>query len=231
MVLSVGLAGCEKKTSTTGTTSSGATSKTATSSGVGSGSTLEGEVSTGESSESTLDLPVTTAELDTVFKENYQDALVSANGSLKNQAKFCTVRIEFREPTQIHKADQTFFFYSDDEKLKDWYWVVQFDQLAKKMRRLFAARRDYADDVQCSDASVGEPPSYSQSLTTFYASNSMQALDLSQLAKFIFTYVDGSWKVSVLNKEGMVIYSEQISTSTKAAATATATVSATAQSI
>jgi len=230
LVLSVGLVGCEKKTPTT-TTLSGTGSQTATSGSVGTGSTLGGEVS-GGSTGSTVELPVAATELDATFKKNYQDALASANGSLKNQAKFCTVLIEFREPSQVHKADQSFFFYSDDEKLKDWYWIVQFDQLNKKMRRLFAARKDYSDEVQCS-ASSTEPVSYTQSLTTFYASSTMQSLDLSQLAKFVFSYVDGSWKVSVLNKEGMTIYSEQISGSTTAttSATPTATTTGTARSI
>jgi hypothetical protein len=143
-------------------------------------------------------------QLKIVYDANFKAASQNANSSLQNTAKFCTAIIEF-PVGQISKATESFFFDSTNSALKDWYWVVQYNQLENKRLELFAAKRDFKDLV-CTTFEGGIPNlSFSEAYQSVQGSGALAAELTDSAVKTKIILSDKAWKFEVWGKDGKIL--------------------------
>lgn len=107
--------------------------------------------------------------IETQYQTNFTTATTDANQILQNKSKFCSIMVKFSD-TKVTAAGDQFFFFSSDELLTDYYWVVEFDGLnSNKKKRYFAARRDFKDEITCVTTQPKTPPSYADAFTSYLA--------------------------------------------------------------
>ena len=197
------LGGCVKKSAVTTTESpvAEATAQTEQSaSTVPPGADVQIEATAGTSSSGKSD----NDQLKIAYDNNYKAASQNANGSLQNTAKFCAVVIEF-PVGQISKATQSFYFDSTNSALKDWFWVVEFNQLENKRLELFAAKRDYKDLV-CTTFENGTPTlSFSEAYGSVQSSGALAAELTDSAVKTKIILSDKAWKFEVWGKDGKIL--------------------------
>jgi len=208
--MAVMLSGCTPKPQTT-TTPTGTTPGT-----VGSTVPATSDLGTG-----TTQTGVDQAQLEETFKKNYETAKQIAASPLKNQAQFCSALIEFGSEN-IAQADQYFFFTSPEEKLKDWYWVVYFDQVRNLRKRLFVVRKDYEGEVACITTKQLPQTTYFSAYTTFLAAGTA-GQNASLAIRTTIALKERSWKIQMIDSSGQVLSSQEVDASSSTATTTTPT--------
>ncbi|MCX6809798.1 MAG: hypothetical protein NTZ65_03580 [Candidatus Berkelbacteria bacterium] len=158
------------------------------------------------------------------FQKNYQVALQDANTSLQNKAKYCGVITEYVGPFVTTYPKESFFFYAD-ELSKDYYWVVSFDALKNNQKqRLFAARRDYKDQIKCMTTPPAQPSDFVASYQALLDSGKTNSLTATQVGRTTIATWDTKWLVTMAGFEGQNMLSEQTeSTSASTTASTSAT--------
>ena len=150
------------------------------------------------------------------YEENLNSATQIANSTLQNTASFCSAIIEFPGSDTIANAKQTFFFTSSQEYLKDWYWVVEFDELEGKLkggkkRELFAARRGF-DEVKCVKPEQARPKvSYAAAYAKAQEVGAISAeLDA---AKVKIILAESAWLIEIWGRDGTITASVPVDSS------------------
>lgn len=146
--------------------------------------------------------------IDSTYQSNYTQALASVNTFLQNQAKLCSVAIEFPQAA-VQLADQYFYFDSTGTQIKDWYGVAQVDPLQKVVRRMLVARKDVTSDIKCT--TVTTPPSFASAYQTF-VQNFPQIATAANAGKTRMTLMDNVWNATTWDTSGGVIATYQIPT-------------------
>jgi hypothetical protein len=218
-VLALVLTGCQKKTATVAIPAT----QSATTGGAGEPST---PATTGSQTASgTPESPVasgalTADQIEAYFKQNYEIATQVSATPLKNQAQFCTAKIEFSSYDLMSKADQYFFFTSPEEKLKSWYWVVHFNQLKGKRYRYFAAKRDFENEITCRANHDLPTLGFATAYNTYLSANQGSYVGTSSAVRNVVTLDTNSWKIELYDAAGQMISSQQIDASSQANQTA-----------
>ena len=212
IVLGVGvLTGCTKKTTTPATTKKTTTSPAADTADVAAKSP------TAAATQSASTYQIDTTSIDTTYQKNYTQALTSVNSFLSNQAKFCSVVVEFPQ-TSIQFADQYFYFTSSGTQINDWYGVAQIDPLQKVVRRMLVARKDVENDIKCSSAT--KPPSFASAYQTF-AQNFPQITTSATAGKTRLALTGETWTATTWDTSGGVIATYQVPTTAATSQTTT----------
>ena len=215
LFLSLALSGCEKKTDIT--VSPAATPPPALSSITPASNSLA--TATAQSAPQLNN----TDQIETTYQKNYQIALADANQSLQNKAKFCAVQIKYPGSQITNNGEESFFFYAD-ELSKDYYWVVVFDGMQNnKKKRLFAARRDLADEIKCITSPTTTPPSFIKAYQNLLASGKISSLDASSVALTTISLQDTTFRINIIGYDGQMIQSENASPTTTSTSVSTQT--------
>jgi hypothetical protein len=221
------LFGCQKK-STVSVSSTGADQipqSAAEGSAVpaATGSQVIGSATQSATGVSGFNLDYDDTAVGSAFTENYQEALADANGTLKNQAKFCNIIAEFAPSEKPSSAKLNFFFSADAQK--DWYWLGQKDQLENQKKRMFAAKRDYKE-ITCSSLTVDQlAVTYAKAYEAVIKSGKI-SLSSSDVAKIKIYLDDKLWRVDIWKNDSTIVtqtVSTTLSASTEATASAVVT--------
>ena len=206
VVLALILTGCTKKTTTTSTTAPDSTGTSAepSSAGVATTSTADASAAAAISAQQKA--------VETALAANFELARQLSASPLSNQGQFCAMTADFASTDMLLKANQAFFFTSAADKMKDWYFVVYFDQLKGKRYRSFAAKKDYAD-VQCNSSHALPATSFFAAYLAYFSANQGSLINSSASAQTVLTLQAQMWKVNVYDSSGQVIATEQIDAS------------------
>lgn len=166
---------------------------------------------------------IDTTAIDGTYQTNYTQALTSVNTYFQNQAEFCAAIIDFPQ-NSIEFANQYFFFSTANDQVKDWYGVIEIDPLLKVAKRQLAAKKDYADTVNCVSTKVTTPPNFAQAYASFL--QSFPEVAGTATAKTQIALLDTVWRITAWDAIGGVIATQDISpTATTASVSITATAS------
>jgi hypothetical protein len=220
LVVGFGLLGCTKKTTTVTPV---ATDQTAQTGGTGAGAepaansnavapaTSGSQTASGEAAQSPAASGAsTTSQIETYLRQNFEIAGQVSASPLKNQAEFCTVKIEFTSNDLIAKADQYFFFTSPADKMKDWYWIVEFDQLKGKRRRYLAPKKDYENEITCRANHDLPALGFATAYNTYLSANQGSYVGSSTAVNNVITLDISSWRIELYDAGGQMISSQQI---------------------
>ena len=163
---------------------------------------------------------IDTASFDADYQKNYTQALTSVNTYFQNQAKFCSVIVDFPQ-SSIQFANQYFFFSASNDQVKDWYGVVEIDPLTKTAKRQLAAKKDYADAIQCETVASTTPPNFSEAYVSFIGAYPIASGD--SVAKTQMALIDNIWRITAWDSNGGVIATQEVSTTAVATTSVTAT--------
>lgn len=204
-ILSIALTGCESKDSGTATLSG--TTATAV-----VGGTVTGEAQTAVSQAAVPDVPPGMfTQYDSVFLNNYSQALAQANALLEQKAKFCGIVAEVSGKKAVETSKQTFYFYSDNAKMKDWYVAESFDGLLKKNVRLFVAKSD-VQELICTLTPTETPLSFTDFLETFLNDPKSSAITESSIGKTVIYTQKKGYKLELFATDGQSLYSSALET-------------------
>lgn len=184
------------------------------------------EAGTAGSASVTATVPnIDTSAFDSDYQKNFTQAQTSVNTYFQNQAKFCSVIVNF-PGSSIQFADEYFFFTATNDAVKDWYGVIEIDPLVKTAKRQLAAKKDYADTIKCISSTSSTPPSFASAYSSFLAS--YPTAGGTNIAKTQMALMDNIWRITAWDASGAVIATQDVSTAADAAASKTATTSTTA---
>lgn len=233
------LTGCgwQKKPATTTDTSAGTAVDTAGTSDVSADATATSDTSSVQVEPSSGSATTGTTAASTAAKaydDNLQKANQNAVATIADNA-FCNVIIEYPAKGTYSVATESFFFTSANASLKDWYWVVQFDQIESAKRELFAARRGFKDLI-CAKPKQALKISFADAVDKALANGALTALDAQNAARVKMTLfqdaTDDFWQITILSDDSQTLSSlkvnaangyidTQSTASTSASATAT----------
>jgi len=212
ILTAIALSGCTPKPQTTTPTGQTGTTPGAT----GATGSATAQLGTG-----TTQTAADQSQLEETFKKNYETAKQIANSPLKNQAQFCSALIEFGSEN-IAQANQYFFFTSPEEKLKDWYWIVYFDQIRGERKRFFAVRKDYEGEIACITTKQLPTTTYFSAYTTFLAAGTT-GQNASLAVRTTIGLQESSWKIDLVDSGGQIIASQQVDATSSAPTASPAT--------
>jgi hypothetical protein len=199
LVIPLLLSGCSvqrKTTDTTATATATGTSSTDTNPAIGAQASETAETDS--------------AAIETQYQTNFTTATTDANQILQNKAKFCSVMVKFSD-SKVTAAGDQFFFFSSDELLTDYYWVVEFDGLnSNKKKRYFAARRDFKDEITCVATQPKTPPSYTNAFTSYLAQYTIP----DTTANLQIALQDATWDILARDTTGTTTSNGQVPVAT-----------------
>lgn len=217
------LSGCswqKKATTTTDTTAgvatdtadtTGATDTTASATATTDTSSTQTEPSSGSV---TTEITIVSTAAKT-YNDNLQKANQNAVATIADNI-FCNVTIEYPAQGTYSIATESFFFTSANASLKDWYWVVQFDQIENVRRELFAARRDFKD-ISCAKPDQALKVSFAEAVEKAVSNGALTALDSQDAARVkIYLTKDSTdifWQITVFSTTGQTLASVKVNSS------------------
>jgi len=193
-VLGVTAAGCIPKSNTA--SNSGSPTPTSTSSAISPG----GQIPTTSTTAVTIDLTQTTQ----AYNDNYKKAVAEAAKGFSNKVKFCTVLIEF-PPSDVANTTQSFYFVSTDTantSMQSYYFVVQFDLVANKMKRAFMVKKDQTD-IACTKLTNDQVKvGYALAYKTAGKKGYFSSFKITDVYKIQMLLQDAGWQITVVDKSG-----------------------------
>jgi len=154
---------------------------------------------------SSLTSAIDVTSIDTVFNQNFTLAQEDAKKILGDGAKFCFAKVNFLGGVILTKGEMNYFFVND-AKIADYYWLVSFDSTQdNQKKRYLAAKRDWGNPV-CT--SLTAPSSFASAYKVFIENGTIDASSVLASAKVNMTLVKDAWKIELFNTEGSLILSE-----------------------
>lgn len=210
IVIAFLLTGCEAKTATT----QDMTVPPATNDTTSEVAPITDDTTPASSGTSSLTSAIDTGSIDTVFNQNFTLAQEDAKKMLGDEAKFCFAKVSFLGGVISTKGEMNYFFVND-MKIADYYWLVSFDSTQdNQKKRYLAAKRDWGNPA-CT--TLPAPSSFASAYEAFIANGAIDASSALTSAKVNMTFVQDIWKMELFNTEGALITSQ---TSTASPATA-----------
>lgn len=223
MFVALVLSGCERKNSTT-TTSSGSTSVSSTS----SQTVVASESATADTSDA-ISTTEDNTTLAATYKENLSSATTKVQKVLNNTATFCSALIEIPNGYTLSQASQQFFFSTTRDGLTDWYWVVTVDPIEQKERHSLVAKSGYTNDIECTDLAVDDIKiSYNEAYERASETGSLSSG--ADVAKTVISLKGSAWRIVQYNNEGKYSVKEVDATNAYVSSSQ-ATTTATSESI